>query len=110
MRVLFVCSQNRLRSPTAEAVFAACEGLETLSAGVDSDAITPIDTELIEWAEIIFVMENVHRDKLRKRFGKMLDGKRLIVLGIRDEYDNMQPELVDILKHKVQPHLPGFAP
>jgi len=81
MRVLFVCSQNRLRSPTAEAVFAAYEGLETLSAGVDADAVTPVDAELIEWAEIIFAMENSHRNKLRQRFGKLLDGKRLVVLG-----------------------------
>jgi len=106
MRVLFVCSQNRLRSPTAEAVFAAYEGLETLSAGVDADAITPIDAELIEWAEIIFAMENSHRNKLRQRFGKLLDEKRLIVLRIRDDYDYMQPELVEILKVKVAPHLP----
>jgi len=108
MRDLFVCSQNRLRSPTAEAVFAAYEGLETLSAGVDADAVTPVDAELIEWAEIIFAMENSHRNKLRQRFGKLLDGKRLVVLGIRDDYDYMQPELVEILKRKVPPHLPGL--
>jgi predicted protein tyrosine phosphatase len=108
MRVLFVCSQNRLRSPTAEAVFAAYEGLETLSAGVDADAVTPVDAELIEWAEIIFAMENSHRNKLRQRFGKLLDGKRLVILGIRDDYDYMQPELVEILKRKVPPHLPGL--
>jgi len=108
MRDLFVCSQNRLRSPTAEAVFAAYEGLETLSAGVDADAVTPVDAELIEWAEIIFAMENSHRNKLRQRFGKLLDGKRLVILGIRDDYDYMQPELVEILKRKVPPHLPGL--
>jgi predicted protein tyrosine phosphatase len=110
MRGLFVCSQNRLRSPTAEAVFAAYDGLETLSAGVDSDAVTPVDAELIEWAEVIFAMENYHRNKLRQRFGKLLDGKRLIVLRIRDDYDYMQPELVEILKQKVPPHLPGLVP
>ena len=106
MRVLFVGSQNRLRSPTAEAVFAMYEGLETLSA--DADAVTPVDAELIEWAEIIFAMENSHRNKLRRRFGKLLDGKRLVVLRIRDDYDYMQPELVEILKKKVPPHLPGL--
>jgi len=108
MRVLFVCSQNRLRSPTAEAVFASYDGLETLSAGTDSDAETPIDAELIAWAETIFVMENRHRDKLRQRFGKLFNGKRLIVLNIRDIYDHMQPELVEILKRKVPPYLPGL--
>jgi predicted protein tyrosine phosphatase len=108
MRVLFVCSRNRMRSPTAEAVFAAHEGLETLSAGTEPDAPTPVDADLIEWADIIFAMENRHRDKLRQRFGKQLDQKRLIVLGIRDDYDYMQPELVEILKRKVPQHLPGL--
>jgi predicted protein tyrosine phosphatase len=110
MKILFLCSQNRLRSPTAEAVFAACEGLETLSAGTDADAVTPIDADLIEWAEILFVMENAHRNKLRRRFGKLIDGKRLVVLRIRDDYDYMQPELIEILKTRVPPHLPGFTP
>jgi predicted protein tyrosine phosphatase len=108
MRVLFVCSRNRMRSPTAEAVFAAHEGLETLSAGTEPDAPTPVDADLIEWADIIFAMENRHRDKLRQRFGKQLEQKRLIVLGIRDDYDYMQPELVEILKRKVPQHLPGL--
>jgi predicted protein tyrosine phosphatase len=109
MRVLFVCSQNRLRSPTAEAVFAAFDGLETLSAGTDTGAVTPVDAELIEWAEIIFAMENYHRNKLKQRFGKLMDAKKLIVLRIRDYYAYMQPELVEILKAKVAGHLPGIA-
>ena len=108
MRALFVCSRNRMRSPTAETVFAGYEGLETLSAGTETDAVTPVDAELIEWAEIIFAMENSHRNKLRQRFGKLLDGRRLIVLRIRDDYDYMQPELIELLKKKVPPHLPGL--
>ena len=110
MRALFVCSRNRLRSPTAEAVFAAYDGLEALSAGTDADAVTPVDVELIEWAEMVFAMENSHRNKLRQRFGKLLDTKRLVVLNIRDDYDYMQPELVAILKKKVPPHLPRLMP
>ena len=109
MRVLFICSRNRMRSPTAEAVFAAYEGLETLSAGTETDAVTPVDPELIDWAEIIFAMENSHRNKLRQRFGKLLDKKRLVVLRIRDDYDYMQPELVELLQVKVLPHLPSIS-
>jgi len=109
MRVLFVCSQNRLRSPMAEAVFAAYEGLETLSAGTAADAITPVSADLVEWADVIFAMENYHRNKLRERFGKLLDEKRLVVLLIPDEYAYMQPELIEILKGKVSPHLPGLT-
>jgi len=109
MRILFVCSQNRLRSPTAEAVFGAVEGLEALSAGIDSDAVTPVDADLIEWADVVFAMEGHHRRRLMERFGKLLDSKRLVVLRIRDDYAYMQPELVRILRKKVAAHLPGIV-
>jgi predicted protein tyrosine phosphatase len=109
MRVLFVCSQNRLRSPTAETVFASYDGLEVLSAGVDADAVTPVSRDLIEWAEIVFAMENYHRNKLRERFGKLLEGRRLVVLRIKDDYKYMEPELVEILKNRVSLHLPGIV-
>jgi len=106
MRVLFVCSQNLLRSPTAEVVFARYEGSETSSAGTAPDAATPVSADLIDWADVIFAMENRHRDKLRERFGKLLRTKRLIVLGIPDDYEYMDSELVEILKRKVSPFLP----
>lgn len=109
MRVLFICSQNRLRSPTAEVVFAQYEGLEALSAGTAWDATTPVSADLIEWADLIFAMENYHRNKLRTLFGKIIDQKRVVVLRIPDNYAYMQPELVELLKTKVSPHLPGIA-
>ena len=109
MRVLFICSQNRLRSPTAEAVFAQYEGLEVSSAGTAADAITPVSADLVEWADVIFAMENYHRNKLWERVGKLLETKRLVVLRIPDDYAYMQPELVEILKGKVSPHLPGLT-
>ncbi|WP_375471140.1 hypothetical protein [uncultured Nostoc sp.] len=34
-KLLFICSQNKLRSPTAEAVFSEYEGLETDSASLE---------------------------------------------------------------------------
>jgi predicted protein tyrosine phosphatase len=106
MNVLFVCTQNRLRSPTAEAVFAQYAGVEALSAGVAADAITPVSADLVEWAEVIFAMENYHRNKLRERFGKLLQTRRVVVLRIPDDYRYMDPELVEILKVRVPPHLP----
>jgi len=109
MRVLFVCSQNRLRSPTAEAVFSNYAGLEVLSAGTASDAVTPVSVDLIEWSEIIFAMENYHRNKLRERFGKLLETKRLVVLRIPDDYKYMDSELIEILKIKVSQHLPALV-
>lgn len=94
MNALFVCSRNRLRSPTAEAVFASWPGVETDSAGLDNDAIVPLSPEQIDWADIIFVMERSHRARLTKRFRRHLNGKRVICLGIPDVYQLMAPALV----------------
>jgi len=72
-----------------------------MSAGLNSDAITPVSTDLLEWADIVVVMEEKHKNKLSKKFSPFLKGKRVVVLGIPDEYDYMQPELIQILKAKV---------
>ena len=101
MKLLFVCSQNRLRSPTAEAVFAAYPGVEAMSAGTNHDATTPISTDLIEWADVVIVMEKAHRNKLTSKFKSAFKNKKLVVLDIPDDYEYMDPELVQILKAKV---------
>ncbi len=100
-RILFICSQNKLRSPTAEQVFAQEPGLDVLSAGTNHDAMNPVTPELILWADKILVMENAHRSKLQKRFKRYLNGKKIICLGIPDNYDFMEPELIKLLKQKV---------
>jgi len=103
-RVLFVCSQNRLRSPTAEQVFAAWPGIEVASAGTDEDCGNPVTPELLEWADMIFVMEKAHRNRLTKKFRASLKNQRIICLNIPDEYAYMDPVLVARLKAVV----PGF--
>ncbi len=105
--VLFVCSQNRLRSPTAEQVFSCREDLEVESAGTNHDAENPLTAELVRWADIIFVMEKAHRGKLQRRFRPALAGKRVICLDIPDNYAFMQPELVQLLEARVSRHLPA---
>lgn len=103
--VLFVCSQNKLRSPTAEQVFAEWPGIEVSSAGTNNDAENPLSAELIEWADILFVMERTHRAKIQQRYRSKLKGKRLICLDIPDDYDFMDAGLIAILKTKVPRHL-----
>ena len=105
--VLFICSQNRLRSPTAEQVFADWPGIETSSAGLNYGADTPVTPELLEWADLIFVMERAHRSKLSAKFKAHLGNKRIICLEIPDEYEFMDPELIRLLKAKVPSHLPS---
>jgi predicted protein tyrosine phosphatase len=102
-RVLFVCSQNKLRSPTAEQVFSNRPGFEVASAGTDRGADTPISPELIEWADVIFVMERAHRNKLSKQFRTHLKDKRVICLDIPDNYEYMDPQLIRLLEAKAGP-------
>ena len=103
--VLFVCSQNKLRSPTADQVFADWPDIEVSSAGTNNDAENPLSSELVEWADIIFVMERTHRTKVQNRYRSALKGKRLICLHIPDDYDFMDPGLVRLLKAKIPQHL-----
>ena len=105
--VLFICTQNRLRSPTAEQVFADWPGIETQSAGLGNDAGNPVSPEILAWADLIFVMEKSHRTKLSKQFRPHLGGKRVICLDIPDDYDYMEPALVELLRRKVTRFLPG---
>ncbi len=105
-RVLFICSQNRWRSPTAEQVFAEYPGVECSSAGLNHDAENPLTPELVEWAELIFVMEREHKSRLSARFKRHLAGKRVVCLDIPDNYRFMEPALVNLLKSKVGRFLP----
>ena len=110
MNVLFVCSANRLRSPTAEQVFSAWPGVETDSAGISSGASVLLSSEQLDWAEIIFVMEKTHRAKLVRRFRSHLKGKRVVCLDIPDNYEFMDPALVRLLENRVGRFLPQQLP
>lgn len=103
--VLFICSQNRLRSPTAEQVFSDYQAIEVASAGLNHDAEEPVTPDLLAWADIIFVMEKAHLKRLRQRYGKHLKQQRIVCLDIPDNYDYMEPALVQLLETRVPRHL-----
>lgn len=105
MNLLFVCSENRLRSPTGEEVFSKYEGVNAIGCGTNSDAETPISGDLVEWADIIFVMQKTHKNKVSKKFKALLKGKRLICLEIPDEYECMDPVLVQMMQNRVLRHI-----
>ncbi len=105
MNLLFVCSENRLRSPTAEEVFSKYNGINAIGCGTNSDAETTISGDLIEWADVIFVMEKSHRNKVSTKYKALIKDKRLICLDIPDNYDRMAPELIRILESKVSRHV-----
>ena len=105
-RILFLCSQNKLRSPTAEAIFADHPKIEVDSAGLNHDAEVPLSEEQVEWADLIIVMEKAHRARLNRKFKHVLAGKRVAVLNIPDNYDYMDPELIGLLKTRCSSHIP----
>ena len=107
LKILFVCAQNRLRSPTAEQVFAHWPGVETASAGINRDASVPVSPELLAWADLVFVMERRQRSKLSHKFRPQLRGKRIICLDIPDDFDYMDEGLVHLLNARVPRHLPA---
>jgi len=100
-KLLFVCSRNRLRSLTAEKMFEGMAGYQARSAGTQPDARILVTEGHLGWADIIFVMEKSHLNRLRQKFPEALTGKQIVTLHIPDDYEFMQPELVDELRTKL---------
>lgn len=107
LNVLFLCGRNQWRSPTAEQLFSEHPGVDCRSAGLSPDAEQVLEPELLEWAELVFVMEREHKRKLQSRFAALLRGKRVVCLDIPDRYRFMDPALIKLLQAKVTRHLPA---
>jgi predicted protein tyrosine phosphatase len=101
LNVLFICSRNQWRSPTAEKVWRNHPALAVRSAGTSSNARHHVSEQDIRWAEVIFVMEEKHKSRLQAEYGRLVENKPLYVLDIPDEYRYMDTELVDELKRSV---------
>jgi predicted protein tyrosine phosphatase len=104
-KLLFICSQNRWRSLTAEKMYEGFPGYSARSAGTEQGARIRVNEGHIGWADIIFVMEKRHIDRLRERFGDQLTGKRVICLHIGDDYQFMNSDLVAVLKEQLKPYV-----
>ena len=105
MKVLFICSQNRIRSLTAETIFDRRNGHEVRSVGTDAGARIRVTAGHLGWADLIFVMEKRHLNRLQKRHREELRGKRVVCLYIPDDYEYMDEELVERLRGGVEPHV-----
>ena len=99
-KLLFVCTLNLQRSPTAEQIFK--DKFETKSAGVGENAKQPLTAELLEWADVVFVMEEWQKKAIGDKFPKQYLKKKIINLDISDMYNFMNEELVRVLKEKVE--------
>jgi predicted protein tyrosine phosphatase len=105
MNLLFVCTVNRMRSCTAETVYAADPRYKVKSAGTAPTATKQVTPELLRWADRIFVMEKMHEAYIHDNFPDIDVSGKLTVLGIPDFFYYMEPELIDLLKSKIDPLL-----
>ncbi|MEM8710297.1 MAG: protein tyrosine phosphatase [Planctomycetota bacterium] len=103
--LLFICSRNQWRSPTAERVFSRVPDLAVRSAGTSPNARRTVTAGDIAWADIVFVMEPKHRNRLRASFPRAMRYKTTHVLNIEDDYQFMDEELVAILREAVGGYL-----
>lgn len=102
-KILFVCTANTHRSPTAEELFNKDERFDVKSCGIHPLSPTKISRELLEWADKIFVMEQSQRDYIEDNFPDLK--KLVIVLNIHDNYWRGDEELIKILKEKLKYYL-----
>jgi len=102
MNILFVCSRNQWRSPTAEAIFKNSPHYAVRSAGTSDAAKVKLTSKLLEWADLVFVMEKRHREIIDAKF---ITNKQIIVLDIPDEYGYMDVELIQMIRSSVSPWL-----
>ena len=105
MRVLFICHYNRKRSATAERLFGKDPSLDVRSAGTSEDALVRINRRMLDWADIVFTMDDEQRRDLERLFPGHPVLSRLICLDIQDRYDFLDPELVTLLRERTAPHL-----
>lgn len=104
-QLLFICSQNRWRSLTAERLFDQHPHYEARSAGTEPGARVRVTAGHLGWADIVFVMERKHADILRQKFGAELVGKPVICLRIPDKFQFLDAILVDLLRERLREHL-----
>ena len=104
-KLLFVCSRNQWRSPTAQAIFKNSRFYEARSAGTETGARIKITAGLLHWADWIFVMEKRHLARLRQKYPDALPGRSVVTLHIPDAYEFMDAELLEILHGRLAEYL-----
>lgn len=105
MKLLFICSRNQWRSPTAEAIYKNRQDIHVRSAGTEPSARIKLNSKTILWVDIIFVMEKKHKERIMQNFEHDVEDRPIIVLDIQDEYNFMDPELIEEIKTKVDAYL-----
>ena len=86
-------------------MFAKDPGLDVRSAGTSEDALVRVNQRMLEWADIVFAMDDHQRRGLAELFpGHHALGK-IVCLDIADDYDFLDPTLVAMLRERTASHL-----
>lgn len=75
------------------------------SAGTSPRAKRTVNAKDIQWADVIFVMEQKHKHRVKAEFAKLLNFKDIQVLDIPDDFQYMDQELVQIMEQTVGSYL-----
>jgi len=105
MNILFLCTANIQRSKTAEEIFSCINKANKYSSAglsykyTQQMGSTLCTEEMLEWADEIYVFEDMHIERIKQHTGEKHLSK-LINLQIEDKYQYFQRELVLLLLGK----------
>jgi predicted protein tyrosine phosphatase len=108
LKILFICSRNRRRSLTAETIFKKETAWDVRSAGTEEGARVKVTAGHLGWAAVVVVMEKRHKERLRQKYPEEIAGKTCLCLFIPDDYEFMNPALIELLREKMQEHFPSI--
>ena len=97
MHMLFLCSQNKRRSLTAEKLFDGYDSHIARSAGTENNARVKVTSGMLGWADIIFCMEKKHVRRIKEKYNDIIAEKKIVCLNIPDEYSYMDDDLCELL-------------
>ncbi|WP_296381674.1 phosphotyrosine protein phosphatase [Winogradskyella sp.] len=98
-KILFICSANKQRSKTASDYFSEkYNHIEFDSAGTNhkicnKEGTQPLTEELMDWADLVIVMEEKHKRVIVEN-GGLHFRKKITVLSIPDRFKYYQKELI----------------
>ncbi|TWU44559.1 low molecular weight protein tyrosine phosphatase family protein [Rubripirellula reticaptiva] len=109
VNVLFICSKNRWRSPTAEKMYADHDLFRVRSAGTSRSANRVVRSGDLKWADVVIAMEPKHVSRLRADFPGETRYLDIHCADIPDDYRFMDPELQGLIADAVTRILPDHA-
>ena len=108
INVLFVCSKNQWRSPTAEAIYRDDPRVSVRSRGTARTARRTVQAADLAWADLVLVMEDKHRQRLLADHPAATACLPLQVLHIPDVYQYMDPDLVALVRTVTEPIIESY--